>query len=95
MSVLNKPEVVSKIAEELGESQATVSRVLKSFEETVTTAVSEGTSVKISGFLSFERIVRSARKMKNPSTGQEIDVPEKNAVRVRPLSRLRRAVSEE
>jgi len=33
--------------------------------------------VTIVGFGSFERNLRSARKGRNPSTGAEIDIPEK------------------
>lgn len=95
MSVLNKPEIINNIAADTGESKAAVERVLNSLEETVTQAVVEGREVKISGFVAFSQAIRSARTMKNPRTGEDIAVPEQNTVRIRPLSRFRRAVNGE
>ena len=94
MSVLNKPEMINTIASETGESKAAVERVLSSLEKTVTEAIVEGREVKLSGFVAFARSVRSARIMKNPRTGEDVSVPEQNTVRIRPLSRLRKAVND-
>lgn len=94
MSVLNKPEIISEIAAETGETKASVERVLNSLENVVTVAVAGGREVKISGFVAFARALRSARTMKNPRTGEDITVPAQNTVRIRALSRLRRSINE-
>lgn len=95
MSVLNKPEIVQIIAKETGESKAAVERVLASLETTVTDAVTEGREVKLSGFLAFAKSLRSARTVKNPRTGEDVQVPEQSTVRIRPLSGFRRKVNGE
>ena len=93
MTVLNKPEIISEIADKTGESKASVERTLNALEDVVTDAIAEGREVKISGFIAFGRAVRSARTMKSPRTGEDINVPAQNTVRIRALSRLRRSVN--
>lgn len=94
-TVLNKPDIISIIAEKTGESKAAVGRVLNSLESTVIDAVRNDREVKISGFVAFESAVRSARTMKNPRTGEDLDVPEQKVVRVRTLSRLRNSLRDD
>lgn len=95
MSVMNKPQIVAQIAEKTGESKASVERFLNAFEETVVEAVANDTEVKITGFLAVASAVRSARVMKNPRTGDPIEVPEKKTVRVRVLKTFRDKVAGE
>lgn len=93
MSVLNKPQIIAKIAEETGESKAAAERFMNAFEKTVVDAVADGDEVKISGFAAFAPAVRSARVMKNPRNGEDIEVPESKTVRVRVLKAFKDKVS--
>lgn len=95
MSVLNRPEIVAKIAEETGSTKTSVDAMLSSFERVVTEGVVEGREVKVSGFLAISQTIRSARVMKNPRTGEDIEVPEQSSVKIRPLTRLRNAIKGE
>jgi DNA-binding protein HU-beta len=72
---MNKAELVSAIAEKSGQSQSTVSDVLSAFEAVVTSTVAGGDKVQIPGFLSFEKSERAARTGRNPSTGEEMQIP--------------------
>lgn len=89
MSVINKPELVAKIAEKTGESKASADRFLTAFQESVEEAIVNKVEVKISGFVAFTPIVRSERKTISPITGEEIQVPARNAVKVRIFKHFR------
>jgi DNA-binding protein HU-beta len=72
---MNKAELVAAIAEKTGQSQSSVGEVLGAFESVVTTTVAGGDKVQIPGFLSFEKASRAARTGRNPSTGEEMQIP--------------------
>jgi histone family protein DNA-binding protein len=89
---MNRPEVIDTIASATGEKKAAVERVLSALESTVTDSLNEGREVKISGFMAFSTVTLSARTTKNPRTGDDISVPERQAVRIRPLSRFKNSL---
>lgn len=95
MSVMNKPELVAKLAEKTGESKASAERFLAALQDTVEEAVVNKVEVKISGFVAFTPIVRSERKTISPISGEEILVPERNAVKVRIFKHFRDVVAGE
>jgi DNA-binding protein HU-beta len=72
---VNKAELVSAIAEKTGQSASAVGEVLGAFESVVTAQVASGAKVQIPGFLSFEKAERAARTGRNPSTGEEMQIP--------------------
>ena len=89
---MNRPEVIDTIASATGEKKAAVERVLSALESPVTDSLNEGREVKISGFMAFSTVTLSARTTKNPRTGDDISVPERQAVRIRPLSRFKNSL---
>jgi DNA-binding protein HU-beta len=50
--------------------------------------------VKLTGFAAFAPATRSARVMRNPRTGDNIEVPETKIVSIRPLKRFKDTVRE-
>jgi len=84
--LLKKEELVAAVAEETKLTKADVTRVLASIQENVTKALLEDKQVKLPGFLAFDTRVNPARTMRNPSTGEPIQVAEKKVVKVRPLA---------
>lgn len=93
MPILNKPELVSEISEKTGETKATVERVLNTMQESIISHVAEGREVKISGFAAFGKSRRSARTVKNPRTGEDIQIAETNVAKIRPLKKFKDAIS--
>lgn len=91
-NLLKKEELVSAVAEETSLTKADVTRVLAAIQDSVTKAVIEGKQVKIPGFLAFDPKTSAARTMRNPSTGEPIEVAEKKVVRIRPLTAFADAV---
>lgn len=72
---MNRQELVEKLIEKTGDKKA--EKVLNAFIQTVKEAVSEGDAVRLVGFGSFERRVRSARTARNPINGNSLEIPEK------------------
>ena len=75
MADMTKTDLVEAIAEKANLGKADAQRALEALLDTVGTALSRGQSVQITGFGTFERRHRAARKARNPQTGEEIDVP--------------------
>ncbi len=87
---MTKTELVAAIAERTGVSKADVERALGGFQDIVSQEVAKGDEkVTIPGFLSFEQTMRSARKGRNPQTGEEIQVPASKAVKISAGSKLK------
>jgi len=71
---MNKSELISKVAElsELSKKDAT--KAVESVFEAISEALKGGDKVQLVGFGNFEVRERSARKGRNPQTGQEIEI---------------------
>jgi DNA-binding protein HU-beta len=89
---MNKKDLVAAIAEESGTDKKAVDAFLASFVEVVTTNVSKGEPVVISGFAKFARVERAARMGRNPQTGEPIKIAASRKVRVTPLKAFKDAV---
>ena len=87
---MTKTELVAAIADRTGVSKADVEPTLGGFPDIVSQEVAKGDDkVTIPGFLSFEQTMRSARKGRNPQTGEEIQVPASKAVKISAGSKLK------
>jgi DNA-binding protein HU-beta len=72
---LNKSELIASIAEKSGLTKKDSEKALNAFIESVEEALVKGDKVQLVGFGTFEVRERSARKGRNPQTGDEIDIP--------------------
>lgn len=72
---MNKAELISVMAEKSGLTKKDSEKALNSFIEAVEEALVKGDKVQLVGFGTFEVRERSARKGRNPQTGEEIDIP--------------------
>lgn len=93
MTVMNKPELIAKIAEETGESKAATERFLDAFQKTIEDSVVDKVEVKISGFVAFTPTVRAESRRTTPISGAEIIVPERDSVKVRILKHFKDRLS--
>jgi DNA-binding protein HU-beta len=89
---MNKKDLVAALAEESGTDKKAADAFLASFVEVVTTNVSKGEPVVISGFAKFARVERAARMGRNPQTGEPIKIAASRKVRVTPLKAFKDAV---
>ena len=88
---MNKGDLINKVSEVLGskkDAQAAVDCTIK----TITEALSGNDAVTLVGFGTFKTVIRKARKGRNPQTGKEINIPEKNAPKFVPGKALKDAV---
>lgn len=72
---MTKSELVDKIAKEAKIPRAAAERAMNSFTATIIEVLKTGDKITLPGFGTFQVSNRSARKGRNPRTGQEIDIP--------------------
>lgn len=69
---MNKTQLISTIAENAGISVTQAEKVLAAALDSIVDQLTQGGSVSLIGFGSFGVKKRSARKVRNPQTGQEM-----------------------
>lgn len=93
MAKLMKADIVSSVIEQTGLSKKDANAAVDAFVATVREALSNGDSIGLIGFGTFEVRTRAARQGRNPQTGAPLDIPEKNVPAFKPGKQLRDAVS--
>ncbi|GKU85100.1 MULTISPECIES: HU family DNA-binding protein [Niallia] len=89
---MNKTELVNAVAKSSELSKKDSTRVVDSVMETITTALKNGGKVEILGFGAFSVSERSARKGRNPQTGEEIEIAASKAPTFKAGKNLKDAV---
>ncbi len=72
---MTKAELVANVAEKAGLTKKDTDKAVSAVFETIKQALIEGDKVQVLGFGTFELRQRSARKGRNPQSGEEIDIP--------------------
>lgn len=78
---MNKGQLISKIAEDASLTKAQATSALEAFIDGVTSSLKSGDKLTLVGFGTFSISARAARKGRNPSTGESINIPAKNVVK--------------
>lgn len=81
--MVNKQELISRMAKRLLVTKKTAEEFLNAFENEVADALSKDEKIRIHGFLSMEAVDVDDAVMKNPKTGETVNVPAHRKVRVR------------
>ena len=74
---MNKPELVSAIAEKTGMKKKDVEAMLDAFVDVVKTSLKKGDKVALIGFGTWATRERAKRNGVNPRTGKKISIPAK------------------
>ncbi len=74
ITMARKSELVGVVAEKTGLSKADVARALDDALAEIRRTVAGGETVALRGFGTFRLSERSARKGRNPRTGEEIEI---------------------
>ena len=90
---MNKKELVEAMADAADISKAQAEKALNGLLMAVTGALANGDKVTLVGFGTFSVAQRSARKAKNPRTGEEIEIPAKKVAKFKAGSKLSEAVN--
>jgi len=89
---MNKKELIKSVVEATGLSKKDVTAIVDSVFDTITSALSQGQDVKISGFGTFKVKERAERKARNIHTGEEIVVPPSKTASFKPAKALKESL---
>lgn len=90
---MNKTDLIEKVAaaKEMTKKDATL--VVDTVLESISTALKNGEKVSLIGFGNFEVRERSARKGRNPQTGEEIQIKASKVPAFKPGKQLKESVN--
>lgn len=85
---MNRSELIRAVAYDLDMTQSGVARVLDAITAVVTDCVREHEEVRIHNFIVINVEHKAERTGRNPATGEAIQIPAKNVVKIKPLGDL-------
>lgn len=86
---MNKTDLIAKVAEGAELSKKDATKAVEAVFEAISEALRNGDKVQLVGFGNFEVRERSARKGRNPQTGEEIEIPASKIPAFKPGKALR------
>ena len=89
---MNKSNLIENVAQKSNVSRPAAEQAVNCMLDSITTALSDGEKVTLVGFGTFYTYVRSARRGRNPKTGEAIAIGSKQVVKFKAGSRLNRYV---
>jgi DNA-binding protein HU-beta len=89
---MTKTEFIYRVCEESGLTKKDISVALNAMVDTITRALARGDKVRLVGFGTFEVHQRSARKGRNPQTGDALRIPARKSPFFRAGRALKKAV---
>lgn len=92
-SGLNITSLTDIIAEEHKLSKAESKRIIFSIFDSITEACIKKEKASFAKFGSFQTVTRAARKGRNPYSGEEMDIPAKEAIRFKAYTHFKEAVN--
>jgi len=90
---VNKSQLIDSLAARYEGNRKAAAHALESVLDTITREVARGEKVAITGFGSFEKRVRDARWVRNPSTGARMKAKKKAVPAFKPGAQLKDVVS--
>ncbi len=90
---MNKNELIAAVADKAGVESDVAGSVLAAFQDVVTTTVTAGDPVALTGFLTFERVDKEATTGRNPATGAEIKIGARSVPKVKIGTTFKKAVN--
>jgi len=90
---MNKGQLVDSVAAEMDVPKAVAQRAVEAVLRSITNGIREDESVTIVGFGSFQRKTRAARTVRNPATGEPMEVKESVTVGFKPSTALRDGIA--
>jgi len=90
-----KKELVSRIADQTGQTKVVVKQILQAFLDEIVVELSQGNRLEFREFGVFEVKERRARRAQNPRTLEKVDVPAKRIVKFKVGREMRAKVCDE
>ncbi|WP_313798932.1 HU family DNA-binding protein [Cytobacillus sp.] len=89
---MNKTELVKFVSAQAELTQKDASKAVDALLNTISNTLADGEKIQLIGFGTFEVRERSARKGRNPQTGEEIDIAASKVPAFKPGKELKEAV---
>ena len=89
---MNKTELVKAVSTQAELTQKDAAKVVDALFETISNTLAKEEKIQLIGFGTFEVRERSARKGRNPQTGEEIDIAASKVAAFKPGKELKEAV---
>ena len=90
---MNKVDIADRVAAETGITKEKAEDAVNAILAELKQALSEGESVIIRRFGSFQVRDKNTRLGRNPKTGEEVEIPQRRVVRFKPGNHFRNAVN--
>ncbi len=90
---MNKNDLIAAVASRAGLSKTDTAKAVDSFTSSITSALQNGTDVRLVGFGSFSVRHRNATTGRNPRTGERIQIAAKNVPKFKSGKALKAAVN--
>ena len=89
---MTRDNLVEQMASKSGVTKTQADAVLRAFTDVVTVALSQGDSIGLTGFGTFQISKRAARQGVNPRTGEKLQIPAMNVPKFKAGKALNDAV---
>ncbi|WP_151734468.1 HU family DNA-binding protein ['Paenibacillus yunnanensis' Narsing Rao et al. 2020] len=86
---MNKSDLINVVTEATELSKKDATKAVDAVFEAISNALQSGDKVQLVGFGNFEVRERSARKGRNPQTGEEIEIPSSKVPAFKPGKALK------
>jgi DNA-binding protein HU-beta len=90
---MNKGQLIEAVAAEMDISKAAASRAVDAVISSITNGIKHDANVTIVGFGSFARKDRAARTVRNPATGEPMEIKAARTVGFKPAQALKEEMS--
>ncbi|MFM7659108.1 MAG: HU family DNA-binding protein [Betaproteobacteria bacterium] len=90
---MNKGDLIEVVSREADLSKAAATRAVDSVLKTIVKTVSKKQTVQLIGFGTFRAMKRNARKGRNPSTGEPLNIPSSTVPKFTPGSAFKEKLS--
>lgn len=90
---IKKEELIRRISEMSGVPKGSCALVMAAFCEVAKEAMKDGKGVQLVGFAKLFPVYKEARRVRNPITGEEIEIKAQVSARMLPLVALKNALN--
>lgn len=87
---MTKADLVETVFEKVGLSKVESQGIIETVFDTIKQTLTEGESVKISGFGTFNVKKKNARRGRNPKTGEDLQITPRRVITFRPSNHLKK-----
>ena len=86
---MNKGQLIEAVASEMDSSKASATRAVEAVLQCITCGIKNDDGVTIVGFGSFNKKDRAARTVRNPATGEPMEIKASTTVGFKPSAALK------